>query len=232
VNSSRVYAVTGTDTEVGKTVVTAALAALQLSLGRTVAVVKPAQTGVGPEEAGDLAEVRRLAGDVSTYEGARLPDPLAPDTAARLAGTSLPGLDVQRDLVTRVAGEHDVTFIEGSGGVLVHLGETWHLLDLADAVRYAGHPVTFVVVARAGLGTLNHTALTVQAIQARGLEVAGVVVGSWPEHPGLAEEQNLVDLPRITGVPLLGQVPAGAAGLPTRAFRRGSLDWVAALPPL
>ena len=85
------------------------------------------------------------------------------------------------------------------------------------------------MVARAGLGTLNHAALTVQAIQARGLEVAGVVVGSWPEHPGLAEEQNLVDLPRVTGVPLLGRVPEGAASLPVRAFRRGSLDWVPAI---
>ena len=82
------------------------------------------------------------------------------------------------------------------------------------------------MVARAGLGTLNHTALTVQAIQARGLEVAGVVVGSWPEHPDLAEEQNLLDLPRVTGVPLLGRVPEGAAALPVRAFRRGALDWV------
>jgi dethiobiotin synthetase len=224
-----VVAVTGTDTEVGKTVVTAALAAVQLSLGRKVAVVKPAQTGIGPGEDGDLAEVRRLAGEVSTYEGVRLPDPLAPDTAARLAGLDLPGLDVQRSLVDRVASEHDVTLVEGAGGVLVNLGEHWNLVDLADSVRYAGHPVAFVVVARAGLGTLNHTALTVQAIQARSLEVAGVVVGSWPEHPGLAEEQNLLDLPLMTGVPLLGKVPAGAAALPVRSFRRGSLDWVADL---
>jgi dethiobiotin synthetase len=225
----RVIAVTGTDTEVGKTVVTAALAAVQLSLGRTVAVVKPAQTGVGPDDDADLAEVRRLAGEVATHEGVRLPEPLAPDTAARLADTELPGLDVQRELVKQVAGEHDVTFIEGSGGVLVNLGEHWNLIDLADSVRRAGHPVTFVVVARAGLGTLNHTALTVQAIEARGIEVDGVVVGSWPEDPGLAEEQNLVDLPRVTGVPLLGRIPAGAAALPVRAFRRGALDWVPGL---
>jgi dethiobiotin synthetase len=221
-----VIAVTGTDTEVGKTVVTAALAAVQLSLGRTVAVVKPAQTGIGPDEDGDLAEVRRLAGDVATYEGVRLPDPLAPDTAARVAGLDLPGLVEQRGLVDRVASSHDVTLVEGAGGVLVHLGENWDLIDLADSLRYAGHQVLFVVVARAGLGTLNHATLTVQAIQARGLEVAGVVVGSWPAKPGLAEEQNLLDLPVTTGVPLLGKVPEGAGSLPPRAFRRGALDWV------
>jgi dethiobiotin synthetase len=224
-----VIAVTGTDTEVGKTVVTAALAAVQLSVGRSVAVVKPAQTGVGPDEDGDLTEVRRLAGEVATYEGVRLPDPLAPEAAARLSGLDLPGLIEQRGLLDRIAAEHDVTLIEGSGGVLVNLGENWNLIDLADSLRYAGHPVVFVVVARAGLGTLNHAALTVQAIQARQLEVAGVVVGSWPEKPGLAEEQNLVDLPFMTGVPVLGKVPAGAARLPARAFRRGSLDWVPAL---
>jgi dethiobiotin synthetase len=219
-------AVTGTDTEVGKTVVTAALAAVQLSLGRTVAVVKPAQTGVGPGEDGDLAEVQRLAGDVTAYEGVRLPDPLAPDSAAHVAGVELPGLQTQRDLVEQAASAHDVVLVEGSGGVLVNLGEHWHLIDLADSLRHAGHPMAFVVVARAGLGTLNHAALTVQAIQARGLEVAGVVVGSWPQGPGLAEQQNLADLPRMTGVPLLGRVPEGAGSLPPRAFRRGALDWV------
>lgn len=221
-----VVVVTGTDTEVGKTVVTAALAALQLSLGRSVAVVKPAQTGLGPDEDGDLVEVVRLAGAVRTYEGVRLPDPLAPDTAARVADLPLPGLQEQRDLVERADSDHDVTFVEGAGGVLVNLGEHWHLIDLADSLRHAGHPAGFVVVARAGLGTLNHAALTVQAIQARGLDVLGVVVGSWPEHPGLAEEQNLRDLPRVTGVPLLGRVPAGAAALPPREFRRGALDWL------
>jgi dethiobiotin synthetase len=221
-----VIVVTGTDTGVGKTVVTAALAVVQLSRGRTVAVVKPAQTGVGTGEDADLAEVRRLAGDVSLHEGVRLPDPLAPDAAARVAGLELPGLDAQRNLADAVAREHDVTLLEGAGGVLVNLGVQWNVIDLAESVRYAGHAVTFVVVARAGLGTLNHAALTVQAIQARGLEVEGVVIGSWPASPGLAEEQNLLDLPMLTGVPVLGRVPEGAGELPVPEFRRGSPDWV------
>ena len=87
----------------------------------------------------------------------------------------------------------------------------------------------WVVVARAGLGTLNHAELTVAALKSRGQDVAGVVVGEWPEQPGIAEEENLVDLPRVTGVPLLGRIPAGAAALPVRAFRRGALDWVPAI---
>ena len=220
--------VTGTDTEVGKTVVTAALAARQRALGDSVAVVKPAQTGVGPEEAGDLDEVRRLAGEVSLHEGVRLPDPLAPDTAARVAGATLPSLQQQAAIVDRVALTHDLTLVEGSGGLLVNLGEHWTLLDLADAVQHLRHEVRFVVVARAGLGTLNHATLTVRAIQARDFDVEGVVVGSWPENPGLAERHNVDDLPRVTGVPLLGRIPAGAGSLPPQEFRRLAPGWLPA----
>jgi dethiobiotin synthetase len=220
----RVIAVTGTDTGVGKTVVTAALAAVQLSLGRTVAVVKPAQTGVARGQDADLAEVRRLAGEVSLHEGVRLPDPLAPDAAARVAELPLPSLEEQQELVGKVAREHDVTLVEGSGGLLVRLGEDYTLADVL-----APHDVRWVVVVRAGLGTLNHAELTVDALRARDQDVAGVVVGEWPEQTGIAEEENLVDLPRVTGVPLLGRIPAAAAALPVRAFRRGALDWVPAL---
>ncbi len=217
----RVLAVTGTDTEVGKTVVTAAIAAMQLSLGMRVAVVKPAQTGIGEEDDGDLAEVRRLAGRVAVHEGVRLPDPLAPDTAARVGGLRLPSLAEQRDLVVTVASRHDVTIVEGSGGLLVRLGEDFTLLDLL-----APYDAAWVVVARAGLGTLNHTELTVRALRDAGADVRGIVVGAWPEHPGQAERQNLVDLPRVAGVPLLGRLPENASKLPVREFRRSSLDWL------
>ena len=216
-----VVAVTGTDTAVGKTVVTAALAAVQLARGLSVGVVKPAQTGVLPGDDGDLAEVRRLAGEVSVHEGVRLPDPLAPDTAARVAGLPLPSLAEQQTLVGSVAREHDVAYVEGAGGLLVRLGDGYTLADVVAPFR-----ARWVVVVRAGLGTLNHAELTVAALRARGQEVAGTVVGSWPEQPGLAEEQNLVDLPRVTGVPLLGRVPAGAADLPAADFRRLAPHWV------
>jgi len=218
----QVVAVTGTDTGVGKTVVTAAIAATHLWHGRSVAVVKPAQTGLGPHEDGDLAEVRRLAGDVSLHEGVRLPDPLAPDTAARVAGLPLPSLAEQQELVGTVARGHDVTIVEGSGGLLVRLGDGFTLADVV-----APYDPAWVVVAHAGLGTLNHAELTVQALRDRGADVRGIVVGAWPAHPDLAEEQNLLDLPRLTGVPLLGRIPAGASQLPVGQFRRDALDWLA-----
>lgn len=224
-----VWFVTGTDTEVGKTVTTAALVVALRAQGRSPYVVKPAQTGVGPADPGDLDEVRRLSGDVAGLEGVRLREPLAPETAARLEGVILPGICDQRDVILDAAQSHDV-LVEGAGGVLVSLGESWDLLDLAATVAHAGTPVAFLVVARAGLGTLNHTTLTVQAIQNRGLEVLGVLIGSWPERPDLAAEQNLLDLPIMTGVPVLGRIPAGAGALTTDAFNQAAADWLV-LPP-
>lgn len=210
--------VTGTSTEVGKTVVTAAIAALAAG---PVAVVKPAQTGVGPGEAGDLAEVERLAGPVTTRELARYPDPLAPDTAARRAGLPLLELDVLALAVRSLDDAHATTIVEGAGGLLVRLGR-FTLLELAVALQA---PV--VVVAAAGLGTLNHAELTVAALGARGVFCPGVVVGSWPAEPGLAERCNLDDLPVVTGVPLLGVVPAGVGRLGREEFRARAGEWLA-----
>ena len=226
---SRVVVVTGTDTDVGKTVVTAALAAVYAGQGRSVCVVKPAQTGVAAHEPGDLTEVRRLAGPVTTVEPVRLPDPLAPDLAARVAGVALPGLDEQRRVLAEAAASHDVVLVEGAGGVTVRLGEGWSLLELAGSLDPA-MPVGVVVVARAGLGTLNHSVLTVQALRAAGLAVRGLVLGSWPADPGLTERLNREELPGLTGVPLLGAVPAGVPSLPPPEFRARAATWFAALP--
>ncbi|MFL6109012.1 MAG: dethiobiotin synthase [Marmoricola sp.] len=220
-----VWFVTGTDTEVGKTVATATLTAALLAEGRSPYVIKPAQTGVESGKPGDLDEVRRLAGEVAGHEGVRLKAPLAPDTAARLEGAALPGLAEQRDAILTAAQSNDV-LVEGAGGVLVPLGDAWNLIDLAQAVTHAGTEVGFVVVARAGLGTLNHTALTVQAIEQRSLRVLGVLIGSWPDQPDLAAEQNLLDLPLITGVPLLGRIPAGSGELGSDAFVSRAPGWL------
>jgi dethiobiotin synthetase len=217
--------VTGTDTGVGKTIVSAALAAVFGANG-SVAVVKPAQTGVTASEPGDVEEIRRLAGTVDMVEGVRLPDALAPDRAAALAGRSLPTVDEQRDLVLRAAADHDTVLVEGAGGVLVRLGAAHTLLDLGLRVHEAGLSIEWYVVARAGLGTLNHSALTVQAIQQRGFPVIGLVIGAWPAEPGLAERHNREDLPRYTGVPVLGAVPTNASALTPERFREQASSWL------
>ncbi len=223
-----VYFVTGTDTGVGKTIVTAALAVILRAFGQNVAVIKPVQTGVRPGEPGDIDEVRRLAGPVDVREGTRLPDPLAPDRAALVAGVELPGLHDQRDLVLDAATSHDAVIVEGAGGIIVNLGKAFGLLDIARAVREAGQPARWIVVARAGLGTLNHSSLTVWAIQNRGFSVQGIVIGSWPADPGPAELYNRDDLSLYTGVPVLGAVPGGASALLPSDFRARAPDWIRA----
>lgn len=217
-----VLVVTGTGTGVGKTVATAALAAVAVRSGRSVAVLKPAQTGVADGEPGDAAEAARLAGEVTACELARYPDPLAPATAARRAG--LPPVrppEVAKAAWDLAAG-HDVVLVEGAGGLLVHLDDAGG--TLADAARLLAAPV--LVVAAAGLGTLNATALTAEALRARGLICRGVLLGSWPAQPDLAARCNLTDLPAAAGTPLLGALPEGAAALPPEDFRTRAADWL------
>ncbi|HSV41584.1 MAG TPA: dethiobiotin synthase [Nocardioidaceae bacterium] len=221
-----IYFVTGTDTEVGKTVVTAALATILRSRGDSVAVVKPAQTGVGPGDPGDVDVVRRLVGDLDVAEGVRLPDALAPDTAAAIAGVELPGLCDQRDLILTAAAEHDAVLVEGAGGVTVSLGKAFDLLSIARMVQEKDPRIEWIVVARAGLGTLNHTNLTVWKIQDSGFYVQGIVIGSWPNDPGLAELHNRNDLSRHSGVPVLGAVPEGAGSLDPAAFQAQAPGWI------
>ncbi|MEU9113545.1 dethiobiotin synthase [Streptomyces sp. NPDC048483] len=215
--------VTGTGTEIGKTVTTAAIAASALAQGRSVAVLKPAQTGVTADGTGDAAEVERLAGPVTTVELARYPEPLAPATAASRAG--LPPV-LPRDIADAAAkldASHDLVLVEGAGGLLVRFDADGH--TLADAARLARASV--LVVVQAGLGTLNATALTALALRAYGLHCPGVVVGSWPAAPGLAARCNLADLPEAAGAPLLGLVPEGSGALPPSAFRGAARGWLA-----
>jgi dethiobiotin synthetase len=227
-----VLVVTGTGTGIGKTVVTAALAALALAEGRRVAVLKPVQTGVAPGQPGDLDDVRRLVGRMAgerltTLELARYPDPLAPATAAARAGREPVTPADASAAAHRLSGEHDLVLVEGAGGLLVRFTTCGTLADIAGELAA---PV--LVVTSAALGTLNHTELTTSALAARGLRCAGLAIGSWPAHPDLAAECNLVDLPAVTGVPLLGRLPAGAGVLEPEQFlaeaRRG---FGAALPP-
>ncbi|MGC5039599.1 MULTISPECIES: dethiobiotin synthase [unclassified Streptomyces] len=218
-----VLVITGTGTEVGKTVVTAAVAAAALAAGRSVAVLKAAQTGVLPGEPGDAAEVARLAGAVTTAELARYPEPLAPATAARRAGRAPVHPHEVAEAAAKLATEHDLVLVEGAGGLLVRFDAVGG--TLADAAGLLSAPV--LVVAQAGLGTLNTTELTARELRHRGLDLAGIVIGSWPAEPDLAARCNLADLPDVARAPLLGSVPAGSAGLSPAVFRAAAPHWLA-----
>ena len=203
--------VTGTGTGVGKTVVTAAVAALGQQRG-SVTVVKPGQTGMADDEPGDLADVRRLAGEVETVELVRYPDPLSPAAAARLSGRAPLDPTMLYDVVLR--SRSDLVLVEGAGGLLVRFDEDG--TTLADLARALRAPV--LVVVDPALGTLNHTALTLEALAHRGLALEGLVLGSWPAEPDLAMRSNLRDLETLAARPLLGALPAGAGELDQAAF--------------
>lgn len=204
-----VLVVTGTGTGVGKTVVTAAIAACHR--GR-VAVVKPAQTGVAPGEPGDLDEVTRLTGCADVHEYARYPDPLAPAAAARRSGLPELALDDVAERVRALDAEHELVLVEGAGGLLVDFAASGHW-TMRELINEAGADV--VVVTEAGLGTLNHTALTLAALR----RPVWLVIGSWPASPGLAELSNVGDLNAMSGGRLAGALPAGLAGMTDFAER-------------
>jgi dethiobiotin synthase len=212
---TRFVLVTGTSTGVGKTVATAALAATTPG----ALVVKPVQTGAAEGES-DAREVHRLTG-VDVQEWTTLDEPLAPDTAARRQGVEIPTVAAYAERLLALPAE--TVIVEGAGGLLVRLdADGGTLLDLAALVAGSA-PVEVVVVVAAGLGTLNHTELTLAAVQARGLTLRGLVIGAWPASPGLAERCNLDDLARVA--PLLAVLPAGAGALERAAFVAAAPGW-------
>ncbi len=186
--------------------------------------MKPVQTGIGDGSPGDVDVVHALTG-CSVQELTTLDEPLAPDTAARRAGVAIPPVAEHAAWIRAMADLHDTVVVEGAGGLLVRLDtEGGTLLDLAASLAET-LTVEVVLVCGAGLGTLNHTELTVGALRGRGLEPAGLMIGSWPRDPGLAETCNREDLPRVTGVPLVAVLPAGSGALDPESFRAAAPTW-------
>ncbi len=201
--------ITGTDTGVGKTYVASGIAHLLRTQGVNVGVMKPVETGCpirsGSLMPADSIRLARAAGapdPLMLINPYRFRKPLAPSVAAEFEGKKIQArriMNAYRTLVRR----HDFMIIEGAGGIMVPLSRTYLYLDLAQAI---GLPV--VVVARPGLGTINHTLLTIGALKERGISIAGVVVNySDKRKPGTAEETSPRVIEKISRVPVLGIVP-------------------------
>jgi dethiobiotin synthetase len=222
-----VLVVTGTDTGVGKTVTTAALACSARLAGIDVVVCKPVQTGTADGD-DDLAVVSRLTGVDRVIGSWRYPEALAPAAAAERAGLPLPNRVELSVLLRVIDHSRQLTLVEGAGGLLVELGDSG--VTLRDIARDAHAPV--LVVVSAGLGTLNHTALTLEALATQRIPCAGLVIGAWPADPGPVELTNRDALARMA--PLRAVLPAGAAALPPDQFEQMSAagidrDWLGEL---
>lgn len=209
--------VTGTDSGVGKTVVTAAIAAAAGAAGLQVIVIKPAQTG-GQR---DTDEVVRLGGPQKAITLVEYADPMAPLLVARQAGQQPLQLYDVVDVVRDQVKDYDLVLVEGTGGLLVPMGErpsgaAWSMADLAVSVD-----ATAVVVTGKGPGTLNHTALTMEALERRAVR-AYTVIGAWPAQPEPVHWSTLAQLSEH----LAGAVPEHVGAADPGVFRRSAPGWL------
>jgi dethiobiotin synthetase len=226
--------ITGTDTDVGKTWVTAAIARQLRADGLRPGVFKPACSGADRDESGELRwhDVEALA------EAAAIADrqlicpqtfeaPLAPPVAARLEGKSV-SWQKMLDGVARWAGESDspqtdLLLVEGVGGLVCPLTEDRSVADLAVALEFP-----LVIVARLGLGTINHTLLTIEAARSRGLRIAGVILNDGQNlAESLAGKTNYDELNRLSDVLILGVLPFGGDSVCLRDGKTSArINWL------
>jgi dethiobiotin synthetase len=220
--------VTGTDTGVGKTVVAGAICAALAERGERVAAHKPVVTGTDdppgawPPDHELLAAAANSGQTAADVAPLTFGPPLSPHYAAELAGTEV---DVDGLLAAARSAaafaDPGALICEGVGGLLVPLTPTYSVRDLAAAL---GLPV--VIVARSGLGTINHTLLTVEAARAAGLDVAGIVMTPWPDGPAPIELSNRATVERLAGVAVSGLPPATPATLAAAGAALPLSDWL------
>jgi dethiobiotin synthetase len=218
--------VTGTDTGVGKSIVAAAICAALAERGERVAAFKPVVTGLDEPEGEfppDHELLARAAGgdqtpaDVAPY---RYGPPLSPHLAAELAGETIEPAQLLT-AARALAADADALVAEGVGGLLVPITPGYLVRDLA---RDLSLPV--VVAARTGLGTINHTLLTVEAARAVGLTVAAIVMTPWPAEPARIERSNRSTVERLAGVPVSGLGPAELGTLAACGAELPLGDWL------
>ncbi len=201
--------ITGTDTDAGKTVVSCAIARGLRSAGIDVGVMKPAETGVpveGPYDARALIEAAGVSDSLELVCPQQFDLPAAPLASARAEGREV-DLDAIDAAYQEIDRRHECVLVEGAGGLLVPITETLDMAGLADRLEL---PV--LLVARASLGTINHTLLSVQACQQRGLELLGVVFSHTNGPTSAADLCNLDILREMLGNHVLGEIPALGEG--------------------
>lgn len=202
-NFSKGIFVTGTDTGVGKTVVSATIARALQQSGKRVAAMKPIQTGAGEDGLLDIEFIQKVMGTNYSLEVVcpyRYPLALAPLIAANLAGERI-NVDKIKSAYFDLSLRHEIVVVEGAGGLVVPITETYFMSDLAYDLDLG-----LIIVIRPGLGTLNHTLLTLEHARSHGLNIMGFVINNFPDSPNLAERKNPDLLLKLTGEKILGVI--------------------------
>jgi dethiobiotin synthetase len=210
--------ITGTDTGVGKTVVACALARGLRTAGVDLGVMKPVETGVsadGPEDARALREAAEVDEPLELVCPLQFSLPAAPEASA-LAEDRRAELEPILSAFAKLSTRHDFMLVEGAGGLLVPFDARTCMADLARALE-----LPILIVARASLGTINHTRLTIESAEARGLEVFGVVICHSTGPLSQAEMRNLDVLRRTLGARLIGEVMPSATPSSVSALEAG-----------
>jgi dethiobiotin synthetase len=214
--------VTGTDTEAGKSVVAAAICAAIATRGERVAAFKPVVTGLD-EEPGEFGRDHELLASVASADQTpdevaphRFGPPVSPHLAAELASMTIEPAELVAS-----ARAHELVVCEGVGGLLVPITPGYLVRDLAVDL---GLPL--VVAARPGLGTINHTLLTVEAARAAGLRVAGVVMTPWPDEPSSMERSNRAIVERLGDVQVVDLKRTTPDGLAEAGASLPIEDWL------
>lgn len=206
--------ITGTDTGVGKTYITAGIAATLAKQGAKVGVYKPAQTGAKTPE--DMDFVKKIAPTVITKCSYVLDTPAAPTVAADIQDIEITKDTIKKDF-KELDNKTDVTIVEGAGGLLVPCGKDFTIADVAKMLN-----LPTIIVARPDLGTINHTLLTVEMARKKGLKVQGIIINNYPsETTDIAIKTAPMIIQKFGQVDILGIVPRNP-----NPFKDGILELV------
>ncbi len=201
--------ITGTDTDVGKTFVASGLLRAFKKMGISACPIKPVETGcrvkkgkLVPEDAVKLIRASGVKEPLDLINPYRLKHPLAPSVAAKLESITIKKTKIISSYKT-LSNKYDITVVEGAGGIMVPVYNKYLFIDLVKDLK-----LPLLIVARPGLGTINHTLLTIETARKRGIDVLGVIINHTVKNrKGLAEKSNPEVIEKLGKVPVLGVVP-------------------------
>ncbi|MEK6531361.1 MAG: dethiobiotin synthase [Deltaproteobacteria bacterium] len=230
---SRAYFITGTDTSVGKTFVGAGIASALREKGLSVGVMKPVETGctavrnkLAPEDALTLKNACTPASSLDEINPYRFRAPLAPSIASRIQGKRI-SLDVIKKAFSSIRSKHDITLVEGAGGLLTPLTGEKTMLDLCLYLE-----VPLIIVASSRLGCINHTLLTVSAARASKVKIKGIILNNADEDGrDSSRAYNMNEIKKLAKTPVLGEIPflKGAKKCAPHAKLRGAFKAIAGI---